>query len=360
MKAFSRTSLALAAFCTAGAALAQSNVSLYGLIDVSVEHQKHGSAKASGLASNGSFIGLRGQEDLGGGLKAGFVLESLINADSGSGADQYGSDDSLSFKRRSEVNFTGSFGTVRLGTFKRASYEATAQAISWHNDNAGSTADRFASANSHSNVLAYRTPDLGGLSAELQYRFGEKRVWVDDIQYRDGVDLGLRYDRGPWGLGLGYTQNKLKGDVYGDTIKDKTYSLRASYDNGVWALGAYYLRDESRDNWPGIERTHSHRNTLRIAGKYVSGASEFHASVGHSRGSYTIEATDGRLSATEHAKFSSTQWLLAYHYNLSRRTKVYAFYGHDNNGPAMQSFPALWNGQSGSFRTLGMGVRHLF
>lgn len=360
MKAISRTSLALAAFCTAGAALAQSHVSLYGLIDVSVEHQKHGSKKASGLASNGSYLGLRGQEDLGGGLKAGFVLESAINVDSGSGADQYGSDDTLNFKRRSEVNLAGGFGALRLGSFKRASYEATAQAISWHNDNAGSTMDSFANTSSHSNVLAYRTPNLAGLSAELQYRFGEKKVWVDDIKHRDGVDLGLRYDRGPWGLGLGYSQSQLKGDVYGDSIKDKTYSLRASYDNGVWALGAYYQRDEGRDNWPGIERNHNHRNTLRIAGKYVSGASEFHASIGYRKGSYTIEAMDGRLPATEHAKYSSTQWLLAYHYNLSRRTKVYAFYGHDNSGPGMQSLPGLWAAQFNSFRTMGLGMRHQF
>lgn len=50
---------------------------------------------------------------------------------------------------------------------------------------------------------------------------------------------------------------------------NNTYSLRASYGNGDWTLAAYYLRDEARDEWPGLERFKSHSNTLRIAGKYV-------------------------------------------------------------------------------------------
>ena len=144
------------------------------------------------------------------------------------------------------------------------------------------------------------------------------------------------------------------------TLKDKTYSLRASSDNGDWALGAYYLRNEARVEWPGLERFKSHSNTLRIAGKYVWGASEFHASLGHKNFSGTSQALDGGPSVPSHTQSSSTQWLLAYHYNLSRRTKAYAFYGHQNKVPSMQSFPALWSGQSGSFRTLGMGMRHLF
>ena len=361
MKSNSYALLALLALGSTSAALAQSSVSLYGRIDASVEQQKYGSAKTTGMASNGSFIGLRAQEDLGGGLKAGFVLESSINADTGSGSNTWGEDDTFNFKRRSEVNLAGNWGMVRMGTFKHASYEATAQAISWHNDNVGSTADSFSNANSHSNVLAYRTPSMAGLSAELQYRFGEKAVWYDDIQYRDGVDLGVRYERGPWGAGFGYAQSTLKGDVHGDKLKDKDYSLRASYDTGTWALGAYYQRSERRDLWPGLEQSHAHSNTLRIAGKYVLGASEFHASIGRKNFSFSSESLNPSQPGSMREKSSMNQWLLAYHYNLSRRTKVYAFYGHQDDVPVTQSFSSLWQaGINGNFRSMGVGMRHQF
>ena len=107
MKSNSYALLALLALGSTSAALAQSSVSLYGRIDASVEQQKYGSAKTTGMASNGSFIGLRAQEDLGGGLKAGFVLESSINADTGSGSNTWAEDDTFNFKRRSEVNLAG-------------------------------------------------------------------------------------------------------------------------------------------------------------------------------------------------------------------------------------------------------------
>lgn len=362
MKSISASLLVLLATAATGTALAHSSVSLYGRIDTSIEQQKYGDSKATGLMSNGSFLGLRVQEDLGSGLKAGVVLEANLNADNGSGADGWGFDDNLSFQRRSEVNLAGNFGMVRMGTFKKASYEATAATINWHNEDTGSTADIFVdSRQSRSNVLAYRTPNMGGMTAELQYRFGEKAVWSEDITLRDSVDFGLRYERGPWGLGLGYSNYKLKGSVYGDTLKDEAYTLRASYDTGTWALGAYYQRQESKDHWVDLESTHIHGNVLRIAGKYVWGASEFHASIGRRNMSYTTHSLNGSQPASDQFKANTNQWTLAYHYNLSRRTKVYAFYSHLDDIFPMQSFPSIWSsGLNGNFRTIGAGIRHQF
>ena len=96
------------------AVFAQSNVQLYGRINTSVEYQKEGSVSATGMLSNGSFLGLRGQEDLGNGWKAGFVLEGALNSDDGSGRTDAGG---LDFKRRSELNLQGGFGMLRMGTF---------------------------------------------------------------------------------------------------------------------------------------------------------------------------------------------------------------------------------------------------
>lgn len=357
MQTISRALLAVLAGCAASAAMAQSSVSLYGQINTSIEQQKLGHQKTSGLMSNGSFLGLRAQEDLGAGLRAGMVLEADLNADNGSGADSWGDDGSFNFGRRSEVNLSGGFGMLRLGSFKPASYEATAQAIHWLSDDHSSTSDAFfASKYSRGDVLAYRTPSWAGLTAELQYRFGEKRVIWDDMKFQHAVDLGVNYVRGPWGMGFGYSENKSKDSSFGDTLKDNNYTLRGSYDTGTWALGAYYQRQETRDNWVDISRDDVRRNVFRLAGKYAWGASEFHANIGRSNTTSTSREVGG---PTAQYRNNITQWSVAYHYKLSQRTKVYAFYSHMDDGFPSKSFPALW-GSSGNFRSVGLGVRHQF
>ena len=82
-----RTLLALAALATAAGASAQSsNVTLFGVADVSVAHISTTDKSVSGLANGGNSIsrlGFRGVEDLGNGLKAGFWLEGGLNVDDG-------------------------------------------------------------------------------------------------------------------------------------------------------------------------------------------------------------------------------------------------------------------------------------
>ncbi|WAC71376.1 porin [Roseateles sp. SL47] len=116
-----RAGTALAAACASlcmasGGAEAQS-VTIYGLIDASVEHLSDVGASRSGLTrvpgltgSLPSRLGLRGSEDLGGGLKAVFVLEQGIGVDSGTlnqGGRVWG--------RQAYVGLSGDFGTVALG-----------------------------------------------------------------------------------------------------------------------------------------------------------------------------------------------------------------------------------------------------
>ena len=100
-----RVMLAVLAVCGTSAALAQSSVTLYGRINTSVEHQKLGNASATGLVSSGSYLGFKGTEDLGNGLKAGFVLEGTVEADTGGTG--------YSFDRQSELNLSGNFGMLR-------------------------------------------------------------------------------------------------------------------------------------------------------------------------------------------------------------------------------------------------------
>src|SRR5437867_5276807 len=95
----------------AGAASAQSSVTLFGIVDVNARYVKNGDVKAKSLGTDGinsSRLGFRGVEDLGGGLKAGFHLEAGTNPDVGTTNAKF-------FNRRSTVSLLGGFGEVRLG-----------------------------------------------------------------------------------------------------------------------------------------------------------------------------------------------------------------------------------------------------
>src|SRR5207253_1303289 len=92
---------------------AQSSVTLFGIADVGVRNVKNGDNSIKSVSSNGintSRLGFRGTEDLGGGLRAGFWLETGLNPDTGSQ-----SDGTRFWNRRSTVSLAGSFGEVRLG-----------------------------------------------------------------------------------------------------------------------------------------------------------------------------------------------------------------------------------------------------
>src|SRR5690242_9540540 len=114
---------ALGAF--AGAASAQSSVTLFGIVDVGARAVKNGDGSTvKSLTSNGlatSRLGFRGEEDLGAGLKAGFWLEAEILADVGQGGSNASSLPngaavaSKFFGRRSTVSLSGPFGEVRAG-----------------------------------------------------------------------------------------------------------------------------------------------------------------------------------------------------------------------------------------------------
>ena len=105
--------IALAVLAASGAAMAQSSVTLFGIVDTGVSYVDNAVVNDAkyGVHSSGnatSRLGLRGTEDLGGGLKAGFWLEGEIFGDDGNASG-------FNFKRRSTVSLSGNFGEVRLG-----------------------------------------------------------------------------------------------------------------------------------------------------------------------------------------------------------------------------------------------------
>lgn len=358
-----RVMLAVLAVCGTSAALAQSSVTLYGRINTSVEHQKLGNASATGLVSSGSYLGFKGTEDLGNGLKAGFVLEGTVEADTGGTG--------YSFDRQSELNLSGNFGMLRLGSFDPYSYTVTADAISMHNHDTGPTADMlYDGVLWGGNKIAYRTPTIAGFDAEIQYQFGEKEKIVDfkeeiggntysgSVEHKNGWDLGVNYANGPLGLGFGYSQLKYDASFSVGTnsvatsLKQSQLAIRASYEIGDLTLGAYYQKQDLKASEIGKVK----RNVYRLAAKYVIGASELHANIGR--------ADKFKFDGEKFGR-APTQWTLAYNYNLSKRTKVYALYSNINNAVYSNvignTFSSLsTTDDAAKFRTFGVGIRHFF
>lgn len=315
----SRLLLATLALLGTSAVFAQSSVTLYGRVNTTVEHQKVGDVSTTVLQNNSSRFGFKGTEDLGGGLKAGFQLESGF--DSSTGAPN----NATFFGRQSEVNLSGNFGMVRLGNYTSEAWLATVDYVSMHNHDTGTSSDALATEPNGvfvANKIGYRAPAFGGLTLE-----GAVNLHEQVAGGKNGYDLAANYDLNALHLGAGFSK---KGD-------DKQLGLRALYTFGAFTVGGYYQRSD--------EAVKGTRNNFRLAGMYSMGASEFHLNV-------------GRAAKWENvANSAATQYTLAYNYNLSKRTKVYAFYTKVNNSAGAD----YMTGAAGvDFSSIAMGIRHNF
>jgi predicted porin len=334
MKKFHCALAAAGTLLAVTSASAQSDVTLYGRVNTTVENQRTGEARTTGLFNNSSRFGFRGVEDLGGGLKIGFGLESGFASDTGVAASPF-------FARRSEVDLSGDFGRLRLGRWIAESYFATADYVSLHNHDTGSSADAlYAYVSRDTNKVAYRTPVWRDFTLEGSVGLHEQASGtpvpgpgtapVAGADGKNSYDVAANYKLGALALGAGYT--KL------DRVDQ--FALRAFYAIGPFLLGGYVQRDKNAFFANGGKR-----NSVRLSGAYLLGASEFHLNVGRA-GDYD------NLPDT-----AATQYTLGYNYNLSKRTKVYGYYTRVNNHAAA----SYQSGLAGvDFRSLALGVRHNF
>lgn len=331
MMKLSRLMLAAVAVCGTSAVMAQSSVTIYGRVNTTIEHQKVGKESVTGMYNNSSRIGFKGVEDLGNGLKAGFVLEAGFNSDDGSGP--------LTFARQSEVNLSGNFGMVRLGNFFPESYYATSDYIGMHNHETGSSSDAlyydaaWFDGNGTGNKVAYRTPTFNNFWAEASVSLHEKARTGAAAVNKNAYDLAANYNNGPLSLGAGYSYWNSNYQA----------ALRGLYTFGQFTVGAYYQRNKDDNAILGAGA--GTRNNFRLSGMYTLNASEFHVNVGHA----------GKWSKV--ADSSATQWTLGYNYNLSKRTKVYTYYTKVNNKKGAD----YMTGTAGDdFSSFALGVRHNF
>ena len=231
--------IALAVLGLSGAAMAQSSVTLYGVADAGIGKIEAGSGLAAPLndasdktefisgsmMNNGtSRLGVRGVEDLGGGLKAGFQFETGLDLDNGGSSSAF-------WSRQANIWLGGNWGTVKLGRQFTPSYlttstfELTGAALYSVLANTYNFAGIGRRANS---TFAYVTPNMGGFSAAVAF------VSKNDLPTNKNTwDLGLMYKNGP--IAAGVSANKF-------STSKTNYQAGAQYNFGNFAVAASYTQ----------------------------------------------------------------------------------------------------------------------
>ncbi len=375
-----RQLVALAVLATLGAgAHAQSTVTLFGVADATVQLGRGSAANKTGLGSGGnasSRFGFRGVEDLGGGLKAGFWLESGYNTDDGSGStnrnsgtgiggysiagtsnNQFGTDTSgsgLRFARRATVSLLGdSWGEIRLGRDFSLQYLTGSAADPFGDNGVGSsmaTNTRLMVAGPVAtrvdNSITYHSPNFGGFYGQLQAYRGEQGAGATRDN-GNGYAARLGYKNGPLDVSLAYGKTDYAAvatNLYIGDIKD--WSVAAGYNLGVAILQVGYRKAEVKNTAFGDPES----TAYVVGAKVPVGAGEIRASWSRAE----LEATGIDAKADKFA--------VGYVHNLSKRTALYstlAYVKNKGGSGVVLNGSSLTNANDNS-KGLDIGLRHSF
>jgi predicted porin len=322
----------------AGAASAQTNVTIYGVADAGFNRINNGLAKTTKLDSglqSGSRIGFKGTEDLGGGLSAIFTLENGFALDDGT----LGQSGRL-FGRQAFVGLGGGFGAVKLGRQYNPIRAALESVDPFALGLAGDAKQVFSVYGERAdNTINYSTPNLSGFSGQLAYSLGE--VAGNSTAGRQ-IGVSAAYAAGPInGLLAYHKQNLATGAV--STGDAKSTLLGGTYDFGVAKAHLAYAWNKG-SNAVGVTSVDSKDLLVGVS-----------APVG---GAGTILASYIRRNDDLVANRDSNLWALGYTHNLSKRTNLYTSYGKFTNDALATLGAAGAAGQNPS--AFNVGIRHRF
>lgn len=374
--------IALAVLAAAGAASAQSSVTLFGVVDATLQNVKgDGNGSVTRLHNSGynsSRLGFRGTEDLGGGMSASFWLEAglanddgtmagssstnqaipAFNAATGANAPVRSGTQGLTFNRRSTVSLAGGWGELRLGrdyvpafwnltVFDPFGTNGVGSGSNLSLALGGATLGGIPTTVRASNSMGYFLPgNLGGFYGQVMYALGENASNAgasEDAGNHVGFRLG--YANGPLNVAFGYGKTDFATLVAPIVAGEYTNTnIGASYNFGGFSLMAIYQMEKTEVGGGEVDN-----KVWQLGGSVPMGAGEIRASVGRAK-------IDAGLAADP----TGTQVALGYVHNLSKRTAVYTTYArisNKNGGAFHNGRAAVAGGDTSGFE---VGVRHAF
>ena len=333
--------LALTSLCAAGAACAQSSVTIFGVVDVGITRLSGDGTSRVGVSTGGANIsrwGFRGTEDLGGGLAASFWLEAGFDPDTGAGK-AIGT--STGFNRRATVSVTGPFGEVRLGRDDSATFLSTLIFDPFlTNGVGGNNAFLMQGAPIQiSNAISYLLPaNLGGFYGQVQQAFGELGIAANKNQ---GNYTGARFGYRAGALNTAIATARIQGATNADDLKIN--NIGASYDFGI--VKPMLL-------WATEKKGPVKITAIELGATAPLGQGELRAQVSR---------YDTSNSNADWRKFA-----IGYGYNLSERTQIYTAVARVSNKDGaqksigVQGLAAPGTSLGGSSSGYEVGLRHFF
>jgi predicted porin len=341
--------VALAALAATGA-FAQSSVTLYGRIDAGLFNQKtttqvNGTAPSTNSTKfdlagaqntkTGARLGVTGVEDLGGGLKAGFVIETRVNIDKNTNSAGGFAQGTFGATRQANINLNGGFGTIVLGTYLNAFDDLRFA----HSPNIGGLAggsgfDSYGStivppggttgynvaaiSERSENALGYSSPSFGGfkIRASILSRKNNADVQTPAGQKTNGFGIAAGYDNGPLSvLGVVGVAKQADQPTGNQLAKINDFGFNVKYDFGVAV--PYFIYEQSKTNY-GVGPTFIKGRGFEVGAKFPLGAFTPYVTANFNK--FTTDTT---------AKSKSTGFQVGTNYDISKRTSAYVALGSD-------------------------------
>jgi len=341
----------------AGPALAQSSVTIYGLMDVGLVRE-FGAAtgpatKVSSGMSNGSRLGIKGVEPLGGGWDALFLLESGIQLDDGS-IGQGG----VVFGRQAYAGLRSPLGTLTVGRQYTPHFDTMVMVDPFGTGTAGDAKNLIPSsgdaATRMTNSIKLATAAWHGLTGELVYAPGETGASNSAGRQFGGA---VAYLAGPLTLRLGYHYRNsdtpaLQRSSARNTLLAATYQFAHMKAHLAWGIdkgvGSSILRNAGNPYGYASTPVHSEDSTDLLVGLSAV------------RGAHTFMASFIRKDDKTARNQDAAQFAVGHRYALSLRTDTYAAVSHISNRRGASYTVGHASDIGTASRVYSVGVRHLF
>jgi len=345
--------VALAVLAASGAAMAQSSVTLFGVVDAGYSVGNGSVSDSTAMRTDrigSSRLGFRGVEDLGGGMRAEFWLEAGVANDSGAGSATNSNNQAvtgltsagtqgLTFNRKSTVGLVGSMGEIRLGRDYSPQFYPDAQYDPFGTNGVASSLIAYQGGNAAvraSNMIAYHSPNVGGFTVMLGSYMGEinqsNAAGAVNNKAGDGNGIHVRYVNGPLALGVASSTTKTAA-----TTEVKTSTIGGSYKFGV----ATVMFNSN---------TVSNTGAVDLEGMMIG------AMIPMAGGTLKFSNASLKQGAAE-TKRNAVGYVMP----LSKRTSLYATYARNtNSGGANRALNGAVTAANNGSTGYDLGVNHTF